>query len=76
MTELKDTIDLMLSEDPIERLNAEYQQLTIRTDKLFGFIQMIKKGKVAKPANFPLLKKQLAIMSSYKKILEDRISLL
>ena len=50
--------------------------LTIRADKLFGFIHMIKKGKVAKHANFSLLKKQLSIMSSYKKILEERISLL
>ena len=39
--ELKDTVDLMLSEDYRDRFKAEYQQVKIRKEKLEAYIKKI-----------------------------------
>ena len=38
ITDLKDTVDLMLSTDRVERFKAEYYQLAIRLRKLTEFL--------------------------------------
>ena len=62
--ELKDTINLMMSGDPQDRLMSEYLQVKIRRDALFD--------KLFKYPNEHLLYKQLNIMREYVAVLEDR----
>ena len=42
--ELKDTVEMMLSEDYKERFKAEYYQLKIRLDKLNDMLSKYKNG--------------------------------
>lgn len=42
--ELKDTVEMMLSEDYKERFKAEYYQLKIRCDKLNDMLSKYKNG--------------------------------
>lgn len=72
--ELKDTVDLMNSEDYKERFKAEYLQTKIRHDKLH---KMLVK-KAARTLDFEptcpitLLMEQKRYMGEYLRILETR----
>ncbi len=70
--ELKDTVDLMISEDYKERLKAEYLQLKIRCDKLVEFMQKRVKSEDLSTYPMTLLMDQLHFMKCYKKMLETR----
>lgn len=46
ITELKDTVELMQSEDYKKRFKAEYYQLEIRLDKLTTMLEKWDKGEL------------------------------
>lgn len=72
--ELRDTIPGMLSPDYKERFAAEYEQLSIRVQKLETFIDNYRNGRLSfKPTcNIELLEQQLDIMKAYIAVLEER----
>lgn len=70
--DLKDTVDLMLSEDYRDRFKAEYQQVKIRKDKLEAYINKIEKENAPHDCPIALLMKQLDIMRDYMHILSQR----
>lgn len=84
--ELKDTVEMMQSEDYKERFKAEYQQTKIRYEKLKAFNNKIEAAyrtecerpdvkKVAMPAHdcpADLLRDQQSAMGQYLHILEVR----
>lgn len=72
--ELKDTIPGMLSPDYKERFTAEYEQLSIRAQKLETFIDNYRNSRLSfKPTcNIELLEQQLDIMKAYMAVLEER----
>lgn len=74
--ELKDTINLMMSDDYKERFKAEYHQLKYRLEKLNALI--IKKSirpEEVPDTSFLMLKQQAIIMEAYLKCLDDRARL-
>ena len=71
--DLGETIEGMLSDDYIERLKAEYKQLTTRINKLKKYISHYK-PKV-RAIELYLLEKQLNYMIEYRNVLELRASL-
>lgn len=72
--ELKDTVDLMLSEDYKDRLKAEYYQLKIRIEKLEATIKGCESGEIRTDSPLELFRQQLDYMINYKGILEQRAS--
>lgn len=72
--ELKDTVESMLSDDYKERLVAEYQQLSIRIEKLreaiFQYSLGNKTWSLEKYAHF---QKQVDVMRIYQNILMEQI---
>lgn len=72
--ELRDTIPGMLSLDYKERFTAEYEQLSIRAQKLETFIDNYRNSRLSfKPTcNIELLEQQLDIMKAYIAVLEER----
>ena len=85
MIELKDTIELMLSEDYKERFKAEYYQTKIRYERLKAFNTKIEAANTVKYEMPPvmlreprhdcpetLLREQQNIMGQYLHILEVR----
>ena len=72
--ELKETIDMMVSDDYKERFKAEYSQLKTRTEKLESMLEKWKYGALDFEPNCPseLLKKQLNAMHCYQSCLEER----
>lgn len=66
--ELKDTVDLMLSDDWKDRLKAEYLQCIIRTNGLQEALNSRQFGKFEKMA----LESQLSAMRGYCGILASR----
>ena len=72
--ELRDTIPGMLSPYYKERFTAEYNQLSIRAQKLEIFIDNYRNGRLSfKPAcDLELLEQQLDIMKAYMAVLEER----
>lgn len=54
MKDLKDTIDDMLSENYIDRLRAEYQQLYIRILKLNDFIRKYETDQLEHKPETPI----------------------
>lgn len=70
--ELKDTVDLMLSGNYIERFIAEYHQLNIRIAELRRMLKEYKKGNFTPNCPFELLYKQLIFMRIYRDMLEER----
>lgn len=72
--ELRQTIDLMTSDNYKERFIAEYVQLDIRIRKLEHFISLIKACEIKDvpqpPHDCPvsLLSRQLETMQEYRKI--------
>ena len=72
--ELKDTIEMMQSEDYKERFKAEYNQLRIR---ITGLENMLKKYKdntlsFTPSCSYDLLNGQLKAMKLYREYLEER----
>lgn len=72
--ELKDTIEMMTSEDFKERFKAEYIQLKIRYQKLHAMTVKYEAGKLDfKPhCSLELLKEQEDLMYKYLRVLEVR----
>ena len=72
--ELRDTIPGMLSLDYKERFTAEYEQLSIRAQKLEIFIDNYRNSRLSfNPiCNIELLERQLDIMKAYMAVLEER----
>ena len=72
--ELKDTIEVMQSEDYKERFKAEYYQTKIRYDKLHKMIVKYDAGTLTFTPNcsLDLLKTQAKIMGEYLYLLEFR----
>ena len=74
MRELKDTVNLMLSDDYKDRFSAEFQQLAIRFEKLRKMVDAYKNDKLdfAPACPLDLLEEQLFYMSAYKNSLLRR----
>lgn len=74
MNNLKDTIDLMLSNDYGDRFVAEYQQTKIRYEKLNAMLKKYYAGKLEFEPDSPvwLLEQQRDTMRAYLNILETR----
>lgn len=74
MTELKDTIELMNSEDYKDRFKAEYLQTKIRYDKLHSMLVKHEAGTLDfKPTcSIALLQQQKRYMGEYLRCLEVR----
>lgn len=72
--ELRDTIPGMLSLDYKERFTAEYEQLSIRAQKLETFIDNYRNGGLNfKPmCSIELLEQQLDIMKACMAVMEER----
>ena len=72
--ELKDTIELMNSNDYKERFKAEYLQLEIRVNGLRNMLKKYKDGTLTfKPScSYDLLNGQLKSMEMYAQYLEER----
>lgn len=72
--ELKDTIDLMNSEDYRERFKAEYYQTKIRYDKLHKMIVKMEAGtcNFAPSCSLEIHKEQAKFMGMYLHVLEVR----
>ncbi len=77
MMELKDTVDLMLSDNWKDRLKAEYWQTKIRYEKLHKLIIKEEAGKNESelPAPFRWYKDQATAMGAYLYWLECRAEL-
>lgn len=72
--ELKDTIELMQSEDYKERFKAEYFQVKIRLEKLEAMLVRYDAGTLGftPDCSIQLLKDQLSIMRDYLYALQVR----
>ena len=72
--ELKDTINLMNSENYKERFRAEYYQTKIRYDKLHKMLIKCEAGTLNFEPSCPpeILEKQACYMGNYLKYLEIR----
>ena len=72
--ELKDTIEMMWSEDYKERFKAEYLQLKIRINGLRNMLKKYKAGTLTfKPScSYDLLNGQLKAMEMYAQYLKER----
>lgn len=71
---LKDTAELMLSEDYNERFLAEYRQLEIRENKLRKLTEQWDSGTIDFDPTCPrsIYNLQLEYMEKYRSILEAR----
>ena len=74
MFELKDTFDLMVSDDYKKRFVAEYAQLKIRYDKLYAVLEKYAADKLDFKPTCPIeiLYEQLDHMEAYLGVLETR----
>lgn len=72
--ELKDTIELMNSDNYKDRFKAEYYQTKIRYDKLHKMLIKYEAGTLGFEPSCPLeiLEKQACYMGNYLKTLEIR----
>lgn len=70
--ELKDTVDLMLSDDYRDCFKAEYQQVKIRKDKLEAYIKKIVDEKAPHDCPIGVLMHQLDMMREYMHVLSQR----
>ncbi|MBQ8603883.1 MAG: hypothetical protein IJ410_03445 [Oscillospiraceae bacterium] len=73
--ELKDTVNLMLSDDWRDRLKAEWLQVKIRHERLIGFIEAADQGKTnyRSEEGRAVLKSQRDMMANYMTVLEWRM---
>ena len=74
MFELKDTFDLMVSDDYKKRFVAEYAQLKIRYNKLYAVLEKYAADKLDFKQTSPIeiLYEQLDHMEAYLGVLETR----
>ena len=74
MFDLKDTIELMTSENFKDRFKAEYYQTKIRYDKLHKMVVKMEAGTLdfEPTCKIDLFKEQLAHMGKYLYVLEVR----
>lgn len=74
MIELKDTVEMMVSDDYKERFVAEYTQLKIRYDKLYAVLEKYAADKLDFKPTCPIeiLYEQLDHMEAYLSVLETR----
>lgn len=70
--ELKDTVEMMLSDDYKEHFKAEYYQLKIRHDELQKMVENWYKLKFTPTCPFSTYVCQLSAMEDYMVILESR----
>lgn len=72
--DLKDTINLMTSDDYKERFKAEYYQVKIRLEKLYEMLVKYDAGTLGftPDCSIQLLKDQLSIMRDYLYALQVR----
>lgn len=72
--ELKDTVDMMTSDDYKERFKAEFYQLGNRIDKLHNMLEQWDEGKLTFVPTCPrhILSKQLGAMCAYEDALVER----
>ena len=72
--ELKETIELMESDDYKDRFRAEYYQLKIRAEKLDNMIYEFDNGTLLFEPKCPMgvLREQLHTMNRYIMLLEER----
>lgn len=77
ITELKETIEMMNSDDYCERFKAEYYQLKIRYEKLNNIVAKYEADKLDfKPScSLELLKTQKSFMAGYLYGLEVRAAI-
>lgn len=77
MLELKDTIELMTSEDYKDRFKAEYLQTKIRYEKLHKMLVKYEAGKLDFTPTCPIsqLMNQKRYMAEYLKVLEVRAAI-
>lgn len=75
--ELKDTVDLMLSNDYKDRFKAEYYQTKIRYDKLHNMVVKLEAGTLnfTPKCGIGLFKDQLSYMGEYLFDLELRANI-
>ena len=75
--ELKDTIDMMQSEDYKERFKAEYQQNVIRFQKLRAMLEKWDKGDLNFTPTCPrgVYNLQIRAMADYIAVLEARAAI-
>lgn len=75
--ELKDTIELMQSEDYKERFKAEYYQVKIRLEKLEAMLEKWDKGELNFTPTCPrsLYDRQVQVMSDYCSALIARAAM-
>ena len=67
---LKDTTEMMLSNDYKERFRGEYHQLRIRVSRLERLLDCYEEGAFTCP--YDLLHEQLVYMRGYLTVLESR----
>ena len=74
MIELKDTVEMMISDDYKERFVAEYAQLKIRYNKLYAVLEKYAADKLDFKPTCPIeiLYEQLDHMEAYLNVLETR----
>ena len=74
MIELKDTVEMMISDDYKERFVAEYAQLKIRYKKLYAVLEKYAADKLDFKPTCPIeiLYEQLDHMEAYLSVLETR----
>lgn len=72
--ELKETVEMMNSEDYRERFRAEWLQVKIRIDSLEKMLMGYKNNtlKFTPSCSYQLLNSQLSAMKTYAGILEER----
>lgn len=72
--ELKDTVDLMLSDDRVDRFKAEYYQVKIRLDSLRRMLAQNEAGVLGYelPCPIAVYKIQINHMTDYMYSLEIR----
>lgn len=74
ITELKDTADMMVSENYKERFRAEFYQTNIRMHELLNIIRMYDGGTLEFTLSCPidLLRTQARRMADYLNVLIER----
>ena len=77
--ELKDTVEDMLSDDPKNRLVAEFNQLTIRFNELRTFLKKYEPEDENCPVSeieYEIMFLQMLVMQSYMWALGQRIDMM
>ena len=77
MNELKETVELMLSDDYKERFLAEFMQLKIRYEKLRDMLNRWDNGELDFEPTCPrdMYDRQIEGMETYLDVLADRAAL-